>query len=102
MQNALLQINNLTRKNKALEEQLRVATAGREVGRRDMVPVDCKCGECSVLSDSIIRKVESECSYMKVECFLGIRTEQLHRVIENRNLGNPDTIIIHVCKNDLK
>ena len=38
LQNALLQINDLTRKNKALEEQLRMATDGREVGRRDMVP----------------------------------------------------------------
>jgi len=36
LQNALLQID-LTRKNKALEEQLRMATAGREVGRPDTV-----------------------------------------------------------------
>jgi len=31
-QNALLQIDDLPRKNKALEEQLRLATAGREFG----------------------------------------------------------------------
>ena len=37
LQNALLQIDDLTRKNKALEEQLRMTTAGREVGRWDMV-----------------------------------------------------------------
>jgi hypothetical protein len=38
LQNALLQINDLTRKNKALEEQLRMTTAGREVGGRDTLP----------------------------------------------------------------
>ena len=42
LQNVLLQIDNLTRKNKAMEEQLRLATAGREVGRRDTVPGDHK------------------------------------------------------------
>ena len=33
---------------------------------------------------------------------VSIRMEQLHRVIENRDLGNPDTIIIHVGTNDLR
>jgi len=55
-----------------------------------------------VLGDSIIHNVGSECSYMKVECFLGIRMEQLHKVIENRHLGKPDTIVIHVVTNDLR
>jgi hypothetical protein len=36
-----------------------------------------------------------------VECFPGIRTEQLHRVIEKRNVSNPETVIIHVGMNDL-
>ena len=39
---------------------------------------------------------------MKVECFPGIRTEQLHRVIENRDLGNPDAFVIHVGTNYLR
>jgi len=39
---------------------------------------------------------------MKVECFPGIRTEQLHRVIENKDLGSPDTGVIHVDTNDLR
>jgi hypothetical protein len=39
LQKALLQIDDLTWKNKALEEQLRLATAGREVGRPDTVIV---------------------------------------------------------------
>jgi len=51
LQNALLRIDVITRKKKALEEQLRLATAGREVGRRDTVPGDRKGGECLVLGD---------------------------------------------------
>jgi hypothetical protein len=39
---------------------------------------------------------------MKAECFPGIRTEQLHRVLDNRDLGTPDTVIIHIGTNDLK
>jgi hypothetical protein len=39
---------------------------------------------------------------MKVECFPCIRTEHLHRVIENRDLGNPDTAVMHVGTNDLR
>jgi hypothetical protein len=57
LQNALLEIDGLTRKNKALEEQLRLSTAGREVGRRDTLPGDRKVGECLVLSYWIIRSV---------------------------------------------
>ena len=37
LQYALLQIDDLTRKNKVLEEELQLSTAGREVGRRDKV-----------------------------------------------------------------
>jgi hypothetical protein len=54
--------------------------------------------ECLVLGDSIIRNVESE--YVRVQCFPGIRTEQLQRVMENRDLGRPDTVVIHVGAND--
>jgi len=102
LQNAFLQIDYLTRKNKALEEQLRLATDGWEDGRRYTVPGDGKVGECLVLGDSIIRNVGTECTDMKLDCFPGIRTEQLHRVIENRDLGNSDTFVIHVGTNDLR
>ena len=61
-----------------------------------------KGGECLVLGDSIIRNVRIECSDIKVECFPDIRTEQLQRVIENRDLGSPDTVVIHVGTNDLR
>ena len=52
-----------------------------------------KCGECLVLGDLIIRNVGTEYSDMKIECYLGIRTEQLHRVIEYRDLGSSDTVV---------
>jgi len=87
-----LQIDDLTRKNKALGEQLRLATAGWEVDRRNTVPGDRKGGECLVLGESIIRIVGTECSDMKTECFPGIRIEQPNRVIENRDLGNTGTV----------
>ena len=60
LRNVLLQIDDLRRKKKALEEQLRLATAGREVGRRDTVSGDRKGGECLVLRDSVIGNVRSE------------------------------------------
>jgi hypothetical protein len=102
LQNALLLIDDLTSKNNALGEQLWLATTGRGVGRWDTVPGDHKGGECLVLGDLIICNVGSECLCMKVESFLGIRTEQLHRVTENRDLGNPDNVIIHVGTNNLR
>jgi hypothetical protein len=70
LRNALHQIDELTRKNKALEEELQLATAGRKVDRRDTVPGDRKGGECLVLGDSIIQNIGTEC----IEYFLGIRT----------------------------
>jgi lysophospholipase L1-like esterase len=39
---------------------------------------------------------------MIIECFPGIRTEQLHRVIDNRDLGSPDIVVLHVGTNDLR
>ena len=72
LQNALLQIDDLTRKNKLLEEELRLSPAGREVGRRDKVLGYRKGGECLVLGDSIVRNAGTEFSVMKVECFQGI------------------------------
>jgi hypothetical protein len=56
--------------------------------------------ECLVLGDSIIQNVESE--HVRVQCFLGIRTEQLQRVTENRHLGSPDTLVILVGTNDVR
>ena len=39
---------------------------------------------------------------MRVECFPGIRADQLRRVMENRNLGYSDTAVIHVGTNDIR
>ena len=38
---------------------------------------------------------------MRVECSSGIRADQLRRVMENRNLGYSDTVVIHVGSNDV-
>jgi hypothetical protein len=92
LQNALLQIEDIKRKNKKLEERLRVVEVGSE---QEGV-------KCLVLGDSIIRNVGTEHGNMMVECFPGIRTEQQHRVVENGNLGNLDTVVIHIGTNDLR
>jgi hypothetical protein len=102
LQNASLQIDDLRRKNKTLEEESHLATAGREIGRRDMLLGDRTGGECLVLGDSILHNVGTECSDMKIVCIPCIKTEQLHSVIENRDLGSPDTVVIHVVTNDLR
>jgi hypothetical protein len=102
LQDALRQIDTLTRKNKTLEEQVRLATDRGEVSRSENVQGHTEGGNCLVLGDSIVGNVERECSDLKVECFPGIRTEQLRRVIENRDFGTPDVFIIHVGTNDMK
>jgi hypothetical protein len=89
-------------KNKAVEEQIRFATAGRKDGRWDTVPGDRKGEERLVLGDSMIWYVGTECSDKNVECFPGILKEQLHSVIKNRELGSPDTVVIHVGTNNLR
>jgi len=52
-----------------------------------------------VVSDSLLRNVGAEHDMM-LECFPGVKTEQLHRVIEKRERGSPETVIIHVGTND--
>ena len=49
-----------------------------------------------------MRNVGAEHADMKVKCFPGIKAEQLHRVMEKRDLVSPDTVIIHVGTNDLR
>jgi hypothetical protein len=60
LENVLQQIEELKRKNKGLEEQLRGAVAGCETGGRDAVRRQGEGAESIVLGDSIIRNVESE------------------------------------------
>jgi hypothetical protein len=40
--------------------------------------------------------------HMRVECFPGIRNEQQQSVMENRDLGSFDTVVINVGTNDLR
>ncbi|PNF36340.1 hypothetical protein B7P43_G00510 [Cryptotermes secundus] len=94
LENAMKQIEELKRKNRALEDQLRRAIARGDTVQRQ------QDAECLVLGDSIIRNVEAE--HMRVQCFPGIRTEQPQRVIDNRDLGAHDTVVIHVGTNDLR
>jgi hypothetical protein len=55
------------------------------------VPTKQKVTKSMVVSDSVLRNVGAERADMKVECIPGINTEQLHRVIERRDLGSPET-----------
>jgi len=74
LQDALQQVDALTRKNKTLEEQQRLATAGREGSRSEKMQGHHKSGECLVLGGSIMCNVGTICSDMKFECFPGLRT----------------------------
>jgi hypothetical protein len=49
-----------------------------------------------VVGDSVLRNVGAEHADMMVECFPGIETEHPHRMIEKRDLGSPESVIIHV------
>ena len=67
------------------------------------MPGDRKGGECLVLGDSIIRNIGTECRILKVECFPGIRTENCIELLKTeRDLGSPDTVVIHVGTNVLR
>jgi hypothetical protein len=52
-----------------------------------MVEVKPGGAKCLVLGDSIVRNVGATNANMKVQCFPGIRTDQLRRVMENRDFG---------------
>jgi hypothetical protein len=49
-----------------------------EAGKRDTVSAKQKLAHCVVVGDSVLHNVGAERADMKVECFLGINTEQLH------------------------
>ena len=52
-----IQIEELKRRNKVLEEQLLLTENGKDVGKRDKVTVKPVGEKCLVLSDSIVRNV---------------------------------------------
>ena len=107
LRDAQFQIDELIRKNKALEEQLRIRDNGKDAGKREAETVKPRVEKCLVLGDSIVRNVGAGKANMRIECFPGIRSDQLKRVVENRatergDLENPAAVIIHVGTNDLK
>ena len=55
-----------------------------------------------VVGDSTLRNIEPEHANMKVECFPGIKTEHLNRVIAKRDMGSPETVIIDLNTDDLR
>jgi hypothetical protein len=70
-------------------------------GKRDTVRVKQKIAKCMVIGESMLRNVRVEHAAIMVECFPGIKTEHVHRLIEKKNLGSPETVIFHVGTNDL-
>jgi hypothetical protein len=80
LQNALRQIDELKTRNRELEEKLLLVGAEK----RDTVTSQQKAAKCMVIGDSLARNCGAEHTGMMVECFPGIRTEELHRVIEKR------------------
>jgi hypothetical protein len=57
LRDSQIQIEELQRRNKALEEQLLLTENGRIVGKGDTVTVKIMGEKCIVLGDSIIRNV---------------------------------------------
>jgi hypothetical protein len=72
LQNALRQINELKVRNRELQAKLQMAGSGEKKSTADIQKV-----KCMVVGDSIVRNVGSEHADMKVECFPGIKAQQL-------------------------
>ena len=75
-----------------------MAATGNEIGRYDTVQEHREGEQCLDVGHSIIINVGTGQNNMKALCFTGIRTGQLHRVLGNRDLRTPDTVVIHVGK----
>jgi hypothetical protein len=97
LQSALRQTDDLKFRSRELEVKLLLVAAGK----RDTVPAKQKSAKCMWLVTQCCALLELNTDMM-VECFPEIRTEELHRVIEQRDLGSPETAIIHVVTNDLR
>ena len=74
LRDAHIQVEQLKRRNKALEEQLDLMVKGKDTEKRGTAMGSSGRENCSVLGDSIVRDVEAGRSRMMVECFPGIRT----------------------------
>jgi len=102
LRDAQIQIEELIRRNKYLEERILRAENDGSVGPRSTGQVKTVSDRCLVLRDSIVRNVGAAKPNIRVECFPGIRADQLRRVMENRDLGRADSVIIHVGTNDIR
>jgi hypothetical protein len=71
-------------------------------GKSDSVHAKQKTAKCMLVGYLILRSVGAEHTDMMVECFQGIKTEQLHREIEKRHLGRAEAFIIHMGTNTLR
>jgi len=71
-------------------------------GKRDSLHAKQKIAKCVVVGDLMLRNDRAEHADRMVESFQGIKTEQLHTVIEKRNPGGPETVFIHVGTNGLR
>ena len=76
--------------------------AKQKVTKRDTVPAKQKVTNCTVAGDSALCNVGAEHADMKVECFPGVKIEQLHRMVEKCDKGSTETDIIHVRTDDLR
>jgi hypothetical protein len=74
----------------------------RKFDKWDTVLLKHEGKKCLVLGDLILWNVGTEHSHLRVEYFLLNRTAQLHTVVDNRALGNPDTVLIHVGTKNLR
>jgi hypothetical protein len=88
LQNTHRQIGELKARNRELVANLQMAGTGES----GAMPITQKSTKCLVVRDSIMRNVGAEYVDMKVKCFPGIKTEQLHRVIEKRDLVSSDRL----------
>ena len=102
LRDAHIQIEELKLRNKALEEQLHLMVNGKNTEKGGTAMGKSGGEKCLVLGDSIARDVGAGRSNMRVECCPGIRTDQLQRVMENRDLGCANMVVIHVGINDVR
>jgi len=66
LRDAQIQIEELKRRNKELEEQILLTENGKDVGKGDTVTVKLVVEKCLVLGDSIVRNVGAEEPNMRV------------------------------------
>jgi hypothetical protein len=85
-------------RNKDLLETLLLVGAGK----RNSAYAEKKIGKYMVVGDLMLRNFGAEHTNSIVECFQGIKTEQLHRVIGKMHLGSAENVIIHMGTNDLR